>query len=83
MATVTVFRQSDTDAVLIDRLYDCANALKAAYDAQRHLRYGRNADLDALLDLPIGVGDLADVAVKINAIADAMQDRLDEAGELS
>lgn len=79
--SVTVFRQSDTDAVQVSRLYDYANALKATERALADVACGRNAELDALLDQPTYLGDLADVALKINAIADAWQDRLDEAEE--
>ena len=81
MASVTVFRQSDTDAVLVDRLYDYANALKATEKALADIACGRNAELDALLDRPTHLGDLADVAVKINAIADAWQAEIDAAEE--
>ena len=81
MASVTVFRQSDTDAVLVGRLYDYANALKATEKALAEVACGRNAELDALLDRPTYLGDLADVAIKINAIADAWQDRLDATEE--
>lgn len=81
MTPFTVFRQSDTDAVQVSRLYDYANALKATEKALAHIACGRNAELDALLDRPTYLGDLADVAVKINAIADAMQDEIDASAE--
>ena len=81
MASVTVFRQSATDAVQVGRLYDYAEALKAANEALAHVACGRKAEVDFLLDLPTYHGDLADVAAKIEAIASAWQDQIDAAEE--
>lgn len=81
MASVTVFRHSDTDAVQVGRLYDYASALKATEKALADVALGRNAELDALLDLPTYVGDLPDLARKIEAIASAWQDEIDAAEE--
>ena len=68
-----------TNTQAVETVYKAADAAIAAYKALNDIPFGRRAELDTLLDGPVFPGDLDVLAKKLNALADAWQDDIDNA----
>jgi hypothetical protein len=74
-------QRAEDPATIVAALYQFADVLKTADKALNilPLKHDRASALDALLDERFSIGDLADAANKVEAIADEWQEALDEA----